>query len=319
MSATLVHTPPVEIIPSQEFQEAWEWFLDHISINQTLIEEHGYHFDHKHWQRPDGLKCIDECEDADINLARLYLVSQLASVTDYLPDLKNHTFTFNLAYSSCQLDVDIARVINARETARNRNSFRDSLSEHLAYWVILASIIKTPEYQDFSIAKPNIQPEDKGPDGLACLMCDGYSIIKIISVKNSINTPRDLISSAKFRANSGLEINEKKILDEFYAFKFQNRGFQRLDDKLNILLQELKQDANNQIRWVMLSQNSQFNATAVADEQYADNCLFEGFKRILNEPSRCIGIYVGSQNWKDLADHIQIRVKEILSSRGISF
>jgi hypothetical protein len=315
----LVLPPPKIIISSQEFQDSWVWFLDHISTEQTLVEEHGYFLDHKHWHYPDSIKCVDKCDDADVNLAKLYLISQLASVSDYLSDLKKNIFTFNLSYSSSHLDEDIARVIKAQETENHLNAFRNSLSEHLAYWVILASIIKVSGYQDFSIAKPNLQPEDKGPDGLACVLSDDYNVIKIVSIKNSIISPQDLISSSSFRNNSDIDLNEKKILDEFHAFQTRNRGFQRLDDKLNTLLQELHQDPNKQIRWILLSQQSQFNASIIADEQYATRDLFTGFKRISDQPIRCIGIYVGSENWKDLATNVQIKVKEILTATGISY
>jgi hypothetical protein len=224
-----------------------------------------------------------------------------------------------LKYSSDQLDNDVARVVNAEDTAIHLNAFRNSLSEHLAYWAILASIIKTADYQDFSISKPNLQPEDKGPDGLACIIGKDFSIIKVISVKNSIISPQDLISSASFRSNGEIALNEKKIFDEFYAFQNHNRGFQRLDDKLNTLLQELHQDGENQIRRVLLNNHSQFNATVVADEQYAANNLFIGFNKVADKPLRCIGIYVGSENWKNLANSAQAKVKEILTTRGISF
>jgi len=319
MPEAQIVSPPIEIISSQEFQEAWVWFLDYISINQTLVDEHGYFLDHKHWQRPDGLKCIDECENAGINLARLYLVSQLASVTDYLPSIKKQTFDFTLRYVSEHLDVDVARVVNAQETERNRNSFRDSLSEILAYWTVFPSIIKSPEYHDFSISKPNLQPEDKGPDGVACVVYDQYSIIKIISVKNSIRRPKSLVSSRSLRKDSDIVPETDKILDEFYAFQKNNQGFERVDNELNTLLQSLEQDAEYQIRWALLKKHSQFNASVIANEAYADRNLFEGFSRISEKPIRCIGIYVGSENWKDLADRVQIKVKEILTNKGILF
>lgn len=316
---SLVTTPSCEIISSREFQEAWKWLLEYLSINQTLVAEHGYLLDHKHLEYPDCIKCIDECNDADIYLARLYLVGQLSSVSDYLPNLKKNTFNFDLIYASNELDVDVARVINAKETEKHLNSFRNSLSEHLAYWTILASTIKTAEFQDFSISKPNLQPEDKGPDGVACIVGNNFSVIKIISVKNSIISPRDLISSASFRNSSIPALNEKKIFDEFYAFQNHNRGFQRLDDKLNMLLQELHQESENQIRWALLNNHSQFNATIVADEQYAASNLFAGFDKVANKPIRCIGIYVGSENWKDLASRVQDKVKDILKDKGVSF
>ena len=319
MVVALVDVPQIEIVSSQEFQEAWVWFREHISIDQTLIDKHGYFLDHKHWEDTDGLKCIDECENADIYLARLYLASQLAPVTDYLHDLKNHNFTFHLAYPSSQLDEDVARVVNAQETERNRNSFRDSLSEILAYWTILASIIKTSGHHDFSISKPNLQPEDKGPDGVACVVYDDRSVIKIISVKNSIKKPKYLISSSNFRKDSGAALKVDKILDEFHAFQYHNRGFQRLDDQLNTLLQELEQDSASQIRWSLLNKSSQFNASVIANEEHVDNDLFEGFSKISEDPTRCIGVYVGSGNWKNLADGVQIKVKEILTNKGISF
>jgi len=310
---------PTEIISSQEFQEAWDWVLG-LTVQPIPIQGYGYSLDHKHWQSQDCLKCIDQCENADTYLARLYLISQLASVSDYLPDIKFGTFSFALRYHGANLDPDVARVVNAEETKNNLNAFRNSFSEHLAYWVILVSIIKTPGYQDFSIAKPNLQPEDKGPDGLAYVFYNNSdSIIKIISVKNSINSPQELISSSSFRKGSTIKLDEKKILDEFYAFQHHNRGFQRLDDKLNNLLQELHCDSENKLRRALFSNHSQFNASVIADEQHADNNLFIGFNVISGDSDKCIGIYIGSDNWRNLAYRVQAKVKEILSRNGISF
>lgn len=310
---------PTIIVTSQELQEAWDWLISYITIDLSLFEDLGYHLDHKHWRFPDCLKCIDQCENADIYLARLYLTSQLASVSDYLSDLKGQSYSYALSYPGFELDPDVARIINAKETANHLNSFRNSLSEHLAYWTILATIIKTSGYQDFSIAKPNLQPEDKGPDGLACVLFEDFSIIKVISIKNSINSPQELISSTSFRNDSVINLNEKKILDEFFAFQHNNRGFQRLDDKLNSLLQELHQDAENQIRRILLNNHSQFNASVIANEQYAASNLFAGFHKISNNPIRCIGIYIGSENWMNLANQVQAKTKEILTKNGISF
>lgn len=315
----LVRTSPLEIISSREFQEAWTWLLDYISTNQVLIEEHGYFLDHKYWEYPDCLKCIDKCDNVEVFLARLYLVSQLSSVSDYLPSLKTNSFTFDLLYRSAQLDADVSRVINAQETTNHLNAFRNSLSESLAYWIILASIIKRAGYRDFSISKPNLQPEDKGPDGLACIVGNGFSIIKIISVKNSIISPIGLISSASFRNSTDPDLNEKKIFDEFYSFQNHNRGFERIDDKLNALLLGLRQDAETQIRWALLDNHSEFNATVVADDEHAAKYLFMGFNKIVNDPARCVGIYVGSENWKDLASCVQNKAQDILRNKGISF
>jgi len=309
----------IDLLSSVEVHEAWAWIKNHISIEQVLIEDHGYNFDHKHWHYPGHIICVDQCENADLLLARLYLVSQLAPVSDYLISLKNDTRDFILHLYSELLDEDVARVVNAIETRRNLNSFRNSLSEHLAYWAILASIIKSNEFNDFSVVKPNLQPEDKGPDGLAYIVCDDHAIIKIISVKNSINPPKDLISSAGFRTNDVIEPDCTKMLDEFYAFQYQNRGFQRLDEKLNSLSQELHQDTTSQIRHSLLLQQSHFNGAVVANEEHVNTDLFTGYSKISDKPIRCIGIYIGSANWRDFAYKVQKNVKEILSDKGINF
>jgi len=319
MVAAEIRLIPKQIVSVDEFKAAWDWLIDHISIIQILVEEQGFYYDHKHWQFPDHIICVDECENADEHLARLYLVSQLASVSDYLKDLKAHNFLFNLDFFGQQLDEDVARVIKAQETDNHLNSFRNSLSEHLAYWVNLASIIKINEHQDFSISKPNLQPEDKGSDGLACVLYDDHLRVKLVSVKNSINSPKELISSAHFRKKSMSDLDEKKLLDEFYAFQNRDRGFQRLDEKINTLLNELHIDATNIVRRVYLHGHSQFNALVIADEQYADRSLFMGFNIITDQPDRCIGIYIGSRNWQIFADVVQRKVQEILEIKGISF
>lgn len=310
---------PICIISPEEFREAWDWFLDHISIDQVSVEEYGYLLDHKHWEYPDCIKCIDKCDNADIYLARLYLISQLSSVSDYLPDLKAHAITFSLEYYSDQLDADVARVVRAQETTNHLNAFRNSLSEHLGFWAILASIIKIQRFHDFSILKPNLQPEDKGPDGLACVVFGNLLLIKIISIKNSIKSPQELISSASFRNNSGIDLQGNKILDEFYATQNRIKGFQRLDDKLSILLQELHMDIQKIGRENLFNNQSQFNASIIADEQYANIDLFAGFNKISDRPIQRIGIYIGSEDWKKLAIDVQKKLHEIFESKGISF
>ena len=109
------------------------------------------------------------------------------------------------------------------------------------------------------------------------------------------------------------------MLDEFYAFQYQNRGFQRLDEKLNTLSQELHLDTASQVRHSLLLQHSQFNGTVVADEEHANTVLFTGYSKVSEKPIRCIGIYIGSNNWRDFALSVQENVKAVLMDRGIDF
>ena len=91
-------------------------------------------------------------------------------------------------------------------------------------------------------------------------------------------------------------------------------GFRRGEE----ILQE-SLDRDNATRRILLNHQSQFNASIIADERYANNSLFIGFNKISDSPFRRIGIYVGSGDWKGLADNVQTKVKEILAEKGILF
>jgi hypothetical protein len=309
----------IVLVNNQEFIESWKWLIDHLSIDKTYIDDHKYFLEHKYLNFPNHTICIDTDKNASIYFARLYLVSQVAPVSDYLEHIKSDVIDFDLKYFNENLDNDIAQIINAQETQNNHNSFRNSLSEHLIHWICLASIIKGANFQDFSIIKPNIKSEDHGPDGLACLVNNNEFTIKLVSIKNSINPPQSLISSTSIRKKSGSANDPKKILDEFYEFRNQNKGFHRLDDNLNILLQSLGHSIQSNLRQSLLRNSCEFNAAVVANEKYANSNLFEGFSNIIDDPNKCIGIYLGSNEWKIFSNNVQIEIKYILNSSGIKY
>jgi len=307
------------VITSDEFGEAWFWLINFITVNQRIISQHEYFLDHKHWKQSKCLNCVDEFVNSDLFLARLYLICHLSSVNDYLQGLKIGVINFNLFIYGSQLDEDIARVIKAEENNNNTNSFRNSLSESLSFWALLASIIKKDNFVDFSIMKPNLQPEDKGQDGIACIISSDSIEVKLVSIKNSINSPKSLLSSASFRKGDFTALERKKVFDEFLAFERENVGFQRLDEKLDTILQSINHEKDPEIRALLLQTKSQYNASIVANEKHLNEDLFEGFNKISDKPERRIGIYIGSRNWTDLGNRVQIKVKEILTDRGISF
>lgn len=306
----------IEVFTAVEFKEAIEWFFEKISIQQRLIQQHNYYLDHKHWDDQNIAKCIDCCENSIDYLSRLYLISLLAQVSDYLPQLIDKNIQFKLLCFS-SLDSEISKLIRSKEKSNNTNQFRNSFSEHLSFWVMVASILKT--HKDFllSMTKPNLLPVDHGPDGLACIVENGQTTVKISSVKNSINSPKDMVVSAEFLRNK--ETNPSKIIDEFFSFQKFNHGFERLDEKLNYLLLELKQNSYEQLRQVVLHSKSQFNATVVGNEEYISDDFYSGFLSVSKDAKRCIGVYIGSENWKQFAEKVQSRVLEILNEKGVSF
>jgi hypothetical protein len=304
------------IITAGEFLEAWDWYYSLLTVSRALIQEHNYYLDHKHIIEAENVICIDEFKESADLIARLYLVSQLSSVSDFFSVDNGINKSFSLLYHSSKLDDDFIRVVKSKKTIKNQNSFRNSLSEHLSFWTFLVSDKKADNWKMYAISKPNFQPEDKGPDGVICEIINEEIIIKIISIKNSIGDPQTLISTSDFRQNGIVDENAKKILHEFYAFRINKKGFQRIDDHVNTLFQELGLNSNQAIRYALLNSSCQYNGSIIANDRYCTSDLFEGFSRILDEPKRCLGVYIGFTNWDEFSTKVQISVNHILKSRG---
>lgn len=218
-----------------------------------------------------------------------------------------------VVWRGLSLDNDIVAVI------KSEKRFRNHLAEHLSFWIRLAIERKKREAEsdnktiEFSYSKPNIQPEDKGPDGLYLELLPSTRI-EIQSVKNNLSNPKSYVSSHSFR-NKGIA-QKKKLLDDFWRFKHKNDGLVRLEQQLDSLLGPLTIGPEDKVRMGLI-QRGAYNAVVVADDQYADESLFEGYEHVTIDKQKRVATYIGAKNWKMLASRIWLAAKLKLSKFGV--
>lgn len=236
------------VLVSQETaSEVWEWLCREISDRPTECETNCV-FDHKQWGNGLEVAPLEPEEPYVSNLATLYLISQLGDM-DTVLELTNSRRARDVVNFGLSIEPDIKKVL------KGQSRFRNALSEHLAFWVHLATISNTDTHASFAHSLPNFQPEDKGPDGVSIAMGsdDGRAdIIEIHSVKNSINNPRSLIATTKLRSH-GTGDKPSKILDEFWYFANEQIGLGRLDRLLDQTISKLSMSADRGLRMALYS------------------------------------------------------------------
>lgn len=299
----------ISIIDADQFTEAWIWFKAEINFRPTLMDGACYIFDIKRWGN-DPPQNLSSDSSVVNNLACLYLGSQLAGDIEDLLHMVCDSIPYQVCIFTNQLDQDIKVVIESEDR------FRDALSESLAFWVHLTSLLQSTDLIEFALSLPNFQPEDKGPDGLSIAFDNTMNPqVEIRSAKNSINDPYYLVASANFRKN-GDKPDKKKLIEEFHLISKQGYGFSRLDRLLAGLLHTIKQPANQRIRAGLLGHKMAFNAVVVADDQHARYEMFSCYHRVSDVPEDCIGTYIGSESWKQLAESVRVQVIRILETAG---
>jgi len=170
----------------------------------------------------------------------------------------------------------------------------------------------------FGHSRPNIQPEDKGPDGLFLSLLAPCPSIELLSVKSSIGSPKPLISLARFRREGEIdEDRDKQPLLEWFCLVARGKvGLARLDEKLSQLCTQLGLGADQERRAALLTQ-TKYNGVVFADERYARQELFTGFRYVASDPKRCIATYIGSVRWRTLAEQIRNHVFKVLQVKGL--
>jgi hypothetical protein len=205
------------------------------------------------------------------------------------------------------LDPDVLAVVSSV------TRFRNTLSEHLAFWTRLATEGQCCQGIRFACSAPNVQPEDKGPDGVF-LAVGIESEVEVHSVKNSINDPSNLISSKGFRSQ-GVPVPMKQ-LDDLWRCAHEGHGFVRLDRMLADVSRSLRVSADQSIRMSLLAKCG-YNAVVVADQAYATPGLFEGYKHVTPDIRRHIATYIGANGWQRVAEETQNAIKSILQRIGV--
>lgn len=287
-------------------RSAWLWLLAHTTPRPIEPDDICiWHF--RIWI--DGCQIIDMHLDeySPMILARLYLISQF--IGDIEPIIRlTKGEDFPEISVIIPLDKDVASVV------RSERRFRNALSEVIAFWVRISTIIKCGNVSEYSSSLPNFQPEDKGPDGLSIVLSEDQINIEVHSVKNSINNPQQLISSAAFR--KGENPKKKKLLDDFHLLEKKNIGFGRLDRTLAEVYRSLNSSPEQSIRYGLLAK-SHYNAVVVADDQHADPSLFVGYHRLRQLPNERIATYISATNWKELAEITRQCVLRTFSDAGV--
>jgi hypothetical protein len=299
------YVAPTEIITASQLETTWFWLLSEVSPRPSSCGIFCF-FDHKCWKDDTNL------EETSERLSALYLASQLGNHKEIIGLANGHPAS-PVIWHALFLDNDIVAVI------KSEKRFRNHLAEHLSFWVRLAVERKKREAEsdnksiEFSYSKPNIQPEDKGPDGLYLELIPSTRI-EIQSVKNNLSNPKSYISSPSFR-NKGIA-QKKKLLDDFWRLKHRSDGLVRLEQQLDSLLGPLAFGPEDKVR-IGLVQRGAYNAVVVADDQYADETLFEGYEHVTGDEQKRIATYLGAKNWKLLASKTWIATKLKLTRFGV--
>lgn len=291
---------PIVIVTAEELMEAWCWIVAEIRERPQQPDKYCI-FDRKLWKNGGNPIPLDPNPVSLEHLARLYLTTQMR----YAPlvrDLVNEGKSQDVILPTGQLDPDIRGVIF------DEKRFRHALSEHLAFWIRLATFSKQNQAAKFMCSLPNIQPEDKGPDGLLMAIGPAPSV-EIQSVKSSIADPSPLISSASFR-KYGIA-SPKKQLDDFWRKANQAFGLIRLGDHLDMVAAYFQLTFSQQVRMALLIDCS-YNAVVVANDDFADPELFAGYDQITSDAMKRIATYIGCDNWEQVASETQKMVQQLI-------
>jgi hypothetical protein len=221
MSITIPQEAGLKLVLSkQQILESWQWLLENISDRPFLQDGLDFIDDHKQWGDDPGVPLLTDDIFVE-HVARLLIVSQLGDISQ-INDMARGIEPKDLYSLSDTLDEDVRTVINSDKR------FRHGLSEHLGFWVSLATIVNLDRFNAFAISQPNFQPEDKGPDGLFMgVDLDDESYIELRSIKSSVGNPYYLVATADFR--NGGDADKSKQLEEYYLLTNKNYGFTRLD------------------------------------------------------------------------------------------
>ena len=283
-------TLPITVISGCDLTSSWRRLLADLSCRPPTPQR-AFVFDHKSWRQQTGHQPLDLGNLIPEMLSSLFIASELGELKSVL-DMAKGGSAPDITISCLPLDSDVKDVVS------NSKRFRHALSEHLAFWVQLAHVAKSNS-SHFACSRPNLQPEDKGPDGVFVHL-GGKNRVEVQSVKSSTRDPSSLISSSSFR--SGKKVDRKKLLDGFWLQAYQNLGLTRLQNALSDACNLLSLSPEDRVRIGLTLDACSYNAVVIADDNYADITLFDGYERITTDATRCIATYIGSTKWTDVAE-----------------
>lgn len=285
----------IPLVTEEELQGAWKWLLDTMSPRPAISEQTCI-YDHKQWQNQGQYQPLKADDLTVKRLGILFLTSELGADED-IYNLVNCGESFQVDVPADSLDRDVSNVV------REIKGFRDSLSEHLAFWVRLACAAQiNVDGQRFACSLPNVQSRDKGPDGLFITTGEA-DFVEIQSVKNSIGDPRGLVATKKFRERGQVHKREKpKQLEEFWLTANENWGIVRLHRTLSNLCRLLEISDQRLFKMSLSKDLCFYNAVVVANQKHAKLDVFEGYQHVVNDVERRIATYISSDDWKEVAE-----------------
>jgi len=249
-----------------------------------------------------------------VNVAAcLYLTSQLQGLQQILEMVRGGPAPDVVEWGPA-LDSDVKVVIE------DSDRFRYALSEHLAFWTRLATAVALQPGSQFGSSPPNLQPEDKGPDGLFAAI--GAQVrLEVQEVKSSVGSPRGQIASGRFRSTGRVDTpadgkKTGRLLEDFWLFSKGIVGFHRLDRLADQLCHALGLSTSQVLRVGLISE-CLYNAVVVADDRYATVDLFEGYEHVTDDVQRRVATYLGADDWRGFAEHVRALVKATLQAAGV--
>jgi hypothetical protein len=203
------------LVSRYEVEDAWLWLCNAVTSRPNVPSKTCV-YDHKQWKVQGQYHPLFADGFVEKYLGVLFLTSELGD-DEQIYDLANFGEAADITLPNGLLDRDVANVI------QEKKGFRDSLSEHLAFWVRLANGSQVcNDDQRFAAKLPHVQSRDKGPDGL--FITTGHdSYVEIQSVKSSMGDPRKEVGTRSFRSK-GVVHNRKspKQLEEFWLTANEN-------------------------------------------------------------------------------------------------
>ena len=296
------------IVPAVKVQESWDWLVANISDRPIPKIKDAFVFDHK--TLAGALSVFLHSDKSHVEaVACLYSASQFCGDPNEMIAIANNKAQ-DIGVFTPKLETSIHKLIN------NPSSFPNALSEHIAFWIQLATLVRTRIFSSFAITLPNTLPTDPGPDGLS-LAFDSKDemVVEIRSVKSSIDRPTSLISTPSFR--KGIDANPEKQLEELYLVATAGYGFIKLDKLLSGAFASLGKPNNKFIRAGLLRSTNKFNAVVVANSRFSSDKLFNGYERVPRFPKDKIATYIGSDEWRLFSENVRAFVVETVKTAGV--
>jgi hypothetical protein len=298
------------IIKGEHVIQAWRWFLQNLSYRPSKNSPYEFIFDNKVW-KCTNYSCLSSNDPiATDNIHKLYITSQFSGDSNDLVEISMGVLKDSIIRTP-KIEDGVIKIL------QDKDSFRYSLSENLAYWLQLATLAQANLVSKYVVSLPNASPRDPGPDGLSISIDKDLSdVVEIRSVKSAKGrNPKPMIVSTQFA--EGGEADPTKQLDEFYLICAGEHGFIKFDRLLTDAFYRMGRKAQDEYRAALIQKHSKLNAVVVADHRFAAPEIFSSYARIPRLPTERIATFIGVDDWDAFSNDIQSKVLATLKSFGV--